>query len=408
MRMFSHVGSSLQRRLVRSVLLIVLALTSGCGGKLYQVQPFDATAFRDRAVVQSESDILVRTTIPDANESQIIFGVPLYEQGIQAVWLEIENGTDKQLRYAPVGTDLEYFSPLEVAYKNRGGFSDESRSAMDARFHEFAVPRYIDSGETVSGFIFTHLHPGTKGFNVDLFGDEMSVNFTFFVTVPGFIPDHVEIDFPGLYDQDEIRRVEMDELYDYLASLPINTTDAANEQTGSPLNTILIAKGDDILYALLRAGWRETVRGEGSAVLGGDDYYFLERQQDTIFRYNGSNADDGFYELRLWLSPAVVNDVPIWVGQMRHFVDHRWIDAAPDPDVDSALWYMFQKLWYSEALLKIGWIGTGAAIPIDEPKTDFQGSTFFTYGIRGAMWLSGDPVSLQDIEFLDWDDPLNQ
>ena len=113
MRMFSHVGSSLLRRLVRYVLLIVLALTSGCGGKLYQVQPFDATAFRDRAVVQSESDILVRTTIPDANESQIIFGVPLYEQGIQAVWLEIENGTDKQLRYAPVGTDLEYFSPLE-------------------------------------------------------------------------------------------------------------------------------------------------------------------------------------------------------------------------------------------------------------------------------------------------------
>jgi len=405
--MSSHIRRSLLLRFVRYLLFVALALSGGCGGKLYQVQPFDASAIRDRAAVQSENDLLVRAAIPDARESQIIFGVPLYEQGVQAVWLEIENGTNSQLRYAPVGTDLEYFSPLEIAYKNRSGLSDEGRLAIDKRFYELAMPRYIAPGETASGFILTHLHPGTKGFNVDLFGDQKNVRFTFFVTAPGFIPDHAEIDFAGLYDPDEIRRVEMDGLYDYLASQPINSTDAANEQTGSPLNTILIAKGEDILYALLRSGWRETARGDRSTVIGSGDYFFLDRRQDTIFRYEGSNADDGFYELRLWLSPAVVNDVPIWMGQMRHFVDHRWIDAVPDLDVDSAMWYMFQKLWYSETLLKFGWIMSGEAAPIDEPHTDFQGSTYFTSGIRVAMWLSGDPVSLQDIEFLDWDDPFN-
>ena len=394
-------------RHVHYLLLTVLLLFGGCGGKLYQVNPFDPAALRVRAVEQSENDLLARAAVPDADESQMIFGVPLYEQGIQPVWLEIENGTGNQIRFAPVGTDLEYFSPLEISYKNRGGFSKEGRSAMDKHFHELAMPRHINPGETASGFVLTHIRSGTKGFNVDLFGDEMNVNFTFFVTVPGLIPDHAEINFSDLYEPTDVLQLETDEIYGYLAKLPFYTTDAANAESGSPLNTALIGQGQYVLYALLRAGWRETARDESSKTIGIGDYYFFDRRQDTVFRYDGGSIEDGHYELRLWLSPVTADGTPVWLGQIRHFIDHRWIDTSPDPDVDNALWFIFQKLLYSETVLRFGWIKTGETVSINTPQTDFNVGTYFTRGIRGALWLSGDPISLRDVETLDWDDPID-
>jgi len=67
------------------------------------------------------------------------------------------------------------------------------------------VSRYIHPGETRSGFVFTHVEPGTKGFNVDLYGSGGgSQQFAFFVEVPGFEPDHAAVDFDALYDPSEL------------------------------------------------------------------------------------------------------------------------------------------------------------------------------------------------------------
>ena len=38
-----------------------------------------------------------------------------------------------------------------------------------------------------------------------------------------------------------------------------------------------------------------------------------------------------------------------------------------------------------------------------DPAFDFNGNTFFTDGIRVVMWLSGDPVALQDTRNMHWD-----
>ena len=133
------------------VLLVCSTSTVGCGGRAYIYETVDSVDFRSHSETQSDGSISVSASVLGREETEKIFGLSLYDQGIQPVWLEVENKSTEQVRYAPVGTDRFYFSPLEVAYTNRGGFSDEAREEMDRRFDRLAMPRYIDAGETRSG-----------------------------------------------------------------------------------------------------------------------------------------------------------------------------------------------------------------------------------------------------------------
>ena len=45
--------------------------------------------------------------------------MPLYDRGIQPVWLEVMNSHVDWVRFPPVGVDRTYFSPNEVAYVHR-------------------------------------------------------------------------------------------------------------------------------------------------------------------------------------------------------------------------------------------------------------------------------------------------
>ena len=125
-------------------------------------EPVANFQIQDRAESQSNETVRVSSAVLGREEAEAIFGVALYDQNIQPVWLEIENKGSEQVRYAMVSTDGEYFSPLEVAYTNRSGFSDEARIEMERRLYRLAMPRYIDPGETRSGFVFTHADYGAK------------------------------------------------------------------------------------------------------------------------------------------------------------------------------------------------------------------------------------------------------
>ena len=213
-------------------LLACTAVLAGCGGRAYVHGAVTDADFRGRAEAQSDGPIRVSAAVLGREETQAIFGVSLYDQGIQPVWLEVENTGFAQARYAPVSTDRYYFSPFEVAYKNRGGFSDEARAKMEQHFDALAMPRYIDPGETRSGFVFTHADSGAKGFNVDLFGDGKSVHFTFVLGVPGFVPDYAKLDFDSIYSADEISVLNDRELYDGLHDLPCCSSDENGNQNG--------------------------------------------------------------------------------------------------------------------------------------------------------------------------------
>ena len=66
-------------------------------------------------MTKTDDGIRVSAAVPSGDESRSIFGVDLDQRGIQPLWLEIENGSERSVYFCrPAGP--EYFAPLEVAF----------------------------------------------------------------------------------------------------------------------------------------------------------------------------------------------------------------------------------------------------------------------------------------------------
>ena len=146
--------------------------------------PVEHAGFIERAV----QGVRVAAAVPDATETLALTGLDLYQQGIQPVWLEVTNLGERPVRTAVRSIDADYFSPMEVAWKYRKRFNKQGRADMERWFFENQLPRRVPAGESRSGFVFTHLAQGTKGFNFDVYSSESSHNFTFLYPFQDFLP----------------------------------------------------------------------------------------------------------------------------------------------------------------------------------------------------------------------------
>lgn len=387
----------------------VLSIFVGCATRTYQPQPGVAAALQARAQSQSRGSVTVSASVPGATETEELFGLPLYESGVQPVWLEIENRGDHTLRFTPTSVDGEYFSPIEVAYVHRGGYTKDSRRDMEQYFHDQGMGRFIPPGESRAGYVFTHLRPGTKALNVDVFGDGGSDRrFTFFLDVPGFTPDYAETDFDRLYAPQEVRVLDEAGLRKALEALPCCSADSSGALTGNPFNVAFIAEGRNLRYALLRADWVETGEQAGS---GSQSHHYLGRPPDGTFRklHLGGGTRD---ELRVWLTPMLLDGTPVWLAQVSHDLagSKRGLNLdtrqdTTDPDLDAARRYLLQNFWYAQTLARYGHVSSGESVPITEPRSNFNGARYFTDGYLAALWIADEPMSLLDVVEADWDHP---
>jgi len=375
-------------------------LLAGCGGRAYLYDPVDTDGLRQRAETQADGPIVVSAAVPGREETRAIFGIDLYDQGIQPVWLQIENTGSPLARYAPVSTDHFYFSPLEVAYKNRRGYSDAARDRMNERFSELSMPRYVYPGQSRQGFVFTHADPGAKGFNVDVFSFGASRHFTFLLRVPGFVPDYARLDINEIYAAGDIAKHSLDDLPAALRDLPCCSTDARGQESGEPINIVLVGKGEELLRGLLRSGWRETSVKEAAGL---PQEYLYGRPQDAIFRHLTVDGSS-FYELRFWLAPIESDGERIWVGQAKHY--YRWLGITLlDADVDNARNFAIQKVLYGQALKATAWLAGQEVVTAGTFWNSLIASSYFTDGYRAVLWLSGAPHSALDVDVLNWDLP---
>jgi len=391
----------LVRRARAAGLVVSVLLGAGCAVRSYAPTPVKDVGLTPRAISQTRGPVRVSTVVPDAHETETLFGLSLYERGIQPVWLEIENRGDSTIRLALVSLDPDYFSPLEVAYMHRKGFNDKSRAAMETWFHGHAMQRRISPGETRSGFVFTHLEPGTKAFNVDLYGNEDDYTFTFFVSVPGFVPDHAEVDFAQLYEPHEIEPLTPQGLRQALTTLACCSSNGTGE-VGDPFNAVLVGNGLVVARALMRARWTESASGS-EETLAADSHRYGDRSPDATFHKIRRGGSDRL-QLRLWLSPMRVDDQPVWLGQVSHELRSGKRGPRIDPDLDAARGILLQDLWFSQSLARVGaTTGGGPPAPIDRPRTSFSGAEYFTDGLRAILWLSERPVGRDEMVVLDWE-----
>jgi len=406
---------------ISAIVFIGLLFVSACSSTS-QIEPVFEGNYKDRAQSQEENGIRVTAAVPSAKESKSIFGSPLYRQGVQPVWLKIENNRNEFVSFLQVGLDPAYFTPIEAANQDlKDQKISEKRSLINQKFFKAGLGNTVPPGEQRSGFIFSRLDEGTKAFNVDVIGASGLSTFTFFIPVPGLRLDHHTVDWENLYPADQVLDLSRDELIEQIESETCCTTDKKNEGTGDPVNLVVIGDLEEVYYAFIRAGWDETetiYKGSSwktiTSFIGGGEYryspvsalYVFGRGQDIAFQ----KARDNIHErnhLRLWLSPYRYEGKLVWLGQISRDIGVRFTKKTItthkiDPDVDETREFLLENLAYSQALAKIAYLeGVGAA-PIDQPRGNLTGDPYFTDGYRLVLWVSSHPVDIADIEIEVW------
>jgi hypothetical protein len=400
------------------LLLCFLAIYS-CA--TFKPLPIEEVPFRDRAQTQNENNVRVTAAVLSEEESQTVFDLPLYDQGIQPIWLEIENKDEENIWFTPVGLDPDYFAPLEVAYMNRRTFSGKANKKMEEYFYAQGMKKFIPPGGIRSGFVFTNLDMGTKAFNVDVIGDDNQIRtFTFFISVPGLRVSHQDVDFKNLYPKEEMVVYDDEESFrKALEDLPCCSTNTDGTEKADPLNIVFVSTGEALHQVLIRSGWNETEKVEPGSKSGGTrsstfgkqnryepvhPFFLYGRPQDAAFRKPREKVKERNH-IRLWLSPMRFKGVPVWVGQISRDIQVRWLrnEFKIEPLVDEARAYILQDILYARALAKYGYVNGVGAATMSNPHQTLQNDPYFTDGYRAVIWVSGSPVSFSEVRFLKWE-----
>jgi len=405
---------------ILSVMNILIVF--GCA--TFNPRPIDEALYRNRSLTKSDGEVRVTAAVLGAEETNKVFGFDLYKKGIQPIWIEVENNTEGRLWFPHVGVDPNYFAPLEISYLHHFSFSKNTNKQMDEYFHGQAMGPYVSPGKVRSGFVFTNLDLGTKGFNVDLIGEDHEIRtFTFFVAVPGLRVSHQDVEWKKLYSKDELVSIDNEkDLRTAIEGLPCCTTNQGSTKQGDPLNIVIIGSAKALHHALIRSGWDETESAKADSASKEKVLttfarrskhgpvtlqYVYGRPQDAAFRKSRETADER-NQLRLWLSPIRYRGKPVWVGQINRDIKVRFLPNTfqIEPFVDEVRTYMLQNLWYSQGLAKFGYLkGVGAA-SMSEPRKNMDGHSYFTDGYRLVMWVTSKFISFSEVEALQWGVPL--
>jgi len=403
--------------------MITIMATYGC--TIYQKpRPIFDVPFQDRSQSKVDGDVKVTVAVLSAHESRQLFGVNLAGQGIQPVWIRVQNADTDAYWLMASGLDPDYFSPLEAAYVFHGIIGRSVNKKIDDHFTVMNFRNPIAPGTSVSGFIFANLDEGTKVVDIDLVTYGKIKFFTFFVPVPGIKADYHEIDFDKLYPAEEIVDLDENELRTALENLPCCATNDDGTENGDPLNLVLIGSHENMSSALVRRGWLPAEQTHGKAVwktiksfLFGARYryspvsplYLYKRQQD----FAGQKPRQTVHQrnhLRAWLSPIRYQDKDVWIGQISRDIGVRFtfktwppVTHKIDPDIDEAMYALLEDLVYSQQLAKTGYVKGAGAATRRNPRHNLTGDPYFTAGLRLVLVFDHRPSSFTEIQSFNWE-----
>jgi hypothetical protein len=389
----------------------------------------DSTPTFIRAAETKEKDnVRVAVAVLTEAESREYFERPLEPGGVQAIWLRVENRNSFPVWILPRFTDPDYFSALEVAYRNHSAFSNSFNQKVDAAFQKYAIPWRVVPGGTNTGFLFVNVSEGAKFVNVELWHSKGVIDVGFYLELPSGYFDYEKADFVALYQASQVRDLTIDQLRQVLERLPCCTGNRRGTY-GDPVNVILIGANDDIFSALARQGWdpthalgASTVRKTLQAFLLGYRYryspvsslYLFDRRQDVTFQKARRTIHQRNH-MRLWLSPYTYRGKPVWVGQISRDIGLRFTLRSPfltthkiDPQVDEARDYLVQDLLASESLQWLAYVkGVGPASP-EAPRENLTGDAYFTDGLRAVAAVSSSRVPASEVNYVGWEALPNQ
>jgi len=405
------------------VTLALWLLVTGCGAS-FTPRPLEEVGFQRRAQSKTEGGVQVSVVALTEDEARDAMGVDLAREGIQPVWVNIENRESIGFIIPPMVIDHEYFSPLEAAWQVHGWLTRATNARIDEHFRKLSLPARIGPGETVSGFVFTNLDEGVKYVSIELLssGGAQVRRFNFLAKVPGLKADYHELQGKKLYKEEEIQNLDEAAFRSWVETLPCCVLGGGRKTPGETFNVVFVGAGPILFPALARQGWHvsESITAGSiwrtiSSSLFSKRYrygpvsplYAFGRHQDIAAQKARSNVNLRNH-MRLWRAPVNLHGTPVWVGQISRDIGVRLTTKTItthkiDPQVDGARWYLMQDMFYSQSLRRYAFAkGVGAATP-ETPRVNYTGDPYWTDGLRLVMWLSGEPVSYQKVESGRWE-----
>jgi hypothetical protein len=390
--------------------------------------PSTKESFISRSLSQQQGPVMVRAAVLTDDESQQYFGVALADEGIQAVWLSVENGSDAILHYLSVTTDSNYFTPPEVARLFHGWWPNETNNKLDALFVREAMPDIVAPRQTATGFVLTHREGGLKFLRVGFIGAGRQFDFRFVLPLDSVTYAVQKINFSGIYPPGSIEEVDLAGLRSKLETLPCCTVNAAGNRQGDPLNIVVIGSAGDAIFPFIMRGWRldepldlHSALRSVRAFLFGTEYlnapvsplYVFGRTQDISLQ----KARDKISlrnHLRVWLAPFTVDGQHVWIGQISRDIGIKlttqsWYLTTHriSPDVDQDRYYLLQDLIMSGEVSRFGFVHGVGLSKEGNPRTNLTGDSYLTDGLRLVVFLSGRQHLLNEIELLEWERPAS-
>jgi hypothetical protein len=354
---------------------------------------------RSRAVADARDGVRVQAAVLSGADSQRMLGAALDKIDVQPVWIEVRNGTSQPLWLLRSGTDPDYYAPLEVAWSLHTLLDSNTNTRIDRHFGELAFKNPIAPGEVREGILFTHPERRTMLLNIDLFGEHTLISFTLFPPVPD---DRGGAGSAGFrYSDAELEDcADLVTLRTALERLPCCAIDERDNTQGDPLNLVFVGKFADIGAATVRRGYRLNVRADDMAQL------VFGRPPDAVLRKEAQAGAPSNW-VRAWLAPIRFRGRSVYLAQAGRPLGGRLADSSTkdivlDEDVDEARNLLIQDMMYSGGLEKLGFVTGVGKVSDAQPATALHDTRYHTNGMRAVLFFATRPLSLNDVEFLQW------
>jgi len=421
-----HSQSSLRTKCHPWWSLVFLSLLAGAGCSSLQTTPPEKVGFMSRAVSEGDGTATVWAAALGREEAWKVFGADLVKDGIQPVWLKIENRGQENLHLAMAVLDPTYFAPNEAAWIVHRRWEKGVNRQIDSLFQKHKISQTIPAHSTRSGFLFANDDEGLKYIHVLLLGGAKDHDFDLAVEVPGIVADYAATDVSKIAPPGAMEDVDERTLARRLQELPCCTTNKKATKQGDPLNIVIIGKIEPALKAFLARKWDVTEEMTGGAkwrtvkaFLLGSKYryspiswlYVFSRRQDIALQKARDNIHQRNH-LRLWLTQLEWKGMPVSIGQISRDIGVRYTTKSPtisthkiDPQVDEARTYLMEDLLLSGHVEAIGYVGgVGAATP-EAPRHNLTGDPYYTDGRRAVIVLSDQWIPYDEIRILRWAAP---
>lgn len=350
---------------------------------LYDPDP-GQRGFLDRAQTKTSDQVDVTVAVPDARESERIFGVPMARRGLQPIYISVVNRSDTTLRLHFRSLDPHYFPPLEAAtrchfsilkrlyafgvfawyflpylflapFKFWGVYRANRR--MDEIFQSLSFHRRpIVERTTSEGFVFAAFDAGTKVVRVRLMaidridpGEIVSrvnagtpepmpdvqsveaasasfVDLTFSISVPGINADYLHKKLDALVPTDPANDCDIVQLVKRLSVVPVATSNSRQTGSGDPINLVVIGDFETLLNAFT-GRWDETevislstCWKTAKAFLLGSEYRYSPVSSLYLF---GRNQDIALQKIRQSINERL--HLRLWLAPMTFRKQPVWI-----------------------------------------------------------------------------------